>query len=114
MSNLTPFDISRRINDEYVVHLNLDRSMISHSNVISKSFECVAPINRISLNPPKFMYTRYVQKDKQMAAFEFFSKIYMLAYMNKSKMEFVVTKKYDMYFCCSKSMYEEIAPVCNI
>lgn len=115
MSNLTPFDISRRINNEYIAHLNIETSMVDHSNIIPESFDCVVPINRIPLNPKKlFMFWRFVPANKHMFVFEFFSKIYMLAYMNKSKIIFVMTKDCDMYFCCSKSMYDEIAPVCNI
>ena len=118
MSNLSPFYISKHINDQYIAHLPIDYSLVTHNDIITDKFECVTPIDKITLDDSTrtivlndFVRDRSVPREHQMEAYEFFSKIYMLAYMNNDAIEFVMKKDYDMYFCCSKEMYAEIAPV---
>ena len=119
MSYISPFYISKHINDQYIAHLPIDYSLVSHNDIITDQFECVVPIDKITLDDTthtsivldNFVKHRSVLYEKQMEVYEFFSKIYMLAYMNNDPIEFVMTTDYDMYFCCSKKMYVEIAPV---
>ena len=121
MSDISPFYISKHINDQYIAHLSIDYSLVTHNDIITDKFECAVPIDKITLDDSthtsmvldNFVRHRAVLYEKQMEVYEFFSKIYMLAYMNNDPIEFVMTTDYDMYFCCSKEMYEEIAPVCN-
>ena len=105
--------IANFINNDIRLSLNLESHVIFRRET-NHTDTFIIPITYFKITSERMGNNlRYgVSIGDQFTAYLFFDKIFNLVYSRLDTLTFIYNGGFNMYFCCTKDMYDEIAPVC--